>query len=203
MARKTVARPKPSKVKDGAGMYDALDLLAADHVELDGMFHAYQRRRRHADRLEKGKLALRICQALTVHATIKQDILYPAVADVLGRESEELLGRASIEHGGIQDMISKIEDTSADDPLFDSLIDVLATYAGRNMKAEEEQLFPKVRHARLDLLGTGERLAARKLELSTAHLDRQTVGRARKVMGGKATGAKVQSDRATSRRSIR
>jgi hypothetical protein len=187
MARKTVARPKPPKVKDGAGMYDALDLLAADHAELHGMFHAYQRRRRHADRLEKGKLALRICQALTVHATIKQEIFYPAVAAVLDRESSDLLGQASIEHGGIQDMISKIEDTPADDPRFDSLIDTLATYAGRHMKAEEEQLFPKVRHSRLDLLGTGERLAARKLELSTAQLGRKTVRQARKVMGGKAT----------------
>ena len=196
MAHKTVARPKPPKVKDGAvkdgaGMYDALDLLAADHVELHGMFHAYQRRRRHADRLEKGKLALRICQALTVHATIKQEIFYPAVAAVLDGDSDELLGRASIEYGGIQDMISKIEDTAADDPEFDSLIDVLATYVGRHMKAEEEQLFPKVRHSRLDLLGTGERLAARKLELATAHLDRQAVGRARKVMGGKMTGQKA------------
>jgi hypothetical protein len=185
MARKTVARPKPPQVKDGAGMYDALDLLAADHAELHGMFHAYQRRHRHADRLEKGKLALRICQALTVHATIKQEIFYPAVAAVLDGDSDDLLGKASIEHGGIQGMISKIEDTAADDPLFDSMMEVLATYAGRHMKAEEEQLFPKVRHSRLDLLGTGERLAARKLELATAHLDRQAVGRARKVMGQK------------------
>lgn len=154
MAHKTVARPKPPAVKDGAGTHDALDLLATGHVEIDGMFRAYQRRRRQADRLEKGKLA--------------------------------------------QGLISKIEETPADDPLFDSMIEVLATYVARHVKVEEEQIFPKVRHSRLDLLGTGERLAARRLELSTAHLDRQAVRRARTVMGGKAP-----SDQATSRRSIR
>jgi hemerythrin superfamily protein len=162
------------------------------------MFRQYERDRRHARHLEKGKLALRICQALTIHATVEQEIFYPAVAAVLDGESDEPLGRASIEHGGIQGLISKIEDTPADDPLFDPMIEVLATYVGHHAKAEEEQLFPKVRHSRLDLLGTGERLAARKLELSTAHLGRQTIRRARRVMGGKVT-----SDQATSLRSIR
>jgi len=184
-------------VKDGAGTHDALDLLAADHVEVDGMFHAYQRRRRHADRLEKGKLALRICQALTIHATIEQEIFYPAVAAALDDESDDLLGRANVEHGGIQGLISKIEDTPADDPQFDSMIEVLATYVARHVKAEEEEIFPKVRHSRLDLLGTGERLAARKLELSTAHLDRQVVRRARKVMGGKVAGGRETGRKAS------
>jgi hemerythrin superfamily protein len=197
MAHKAVVRPKPPKVEDGASTHDALDLLAADHLELDGMFHAYQQRRRHADRLEKGKLALRICQALTVHATIKQEIFYPAVATVLDDGSDELLGRADVEQGGMQELISKIEDTPADDALFDSLIEELAAHVARHAKAEEEQVFPKVRHSRLDLLGTGERMAARKLELATAHLDRQAVSQAKKVMGGKA------ADRATSRRATR
>jgi hemerythrin superfamily protein len=196
MAYKTVARPTPPAVKGGAGTHDALDLLAADHVAVDGMFHAYQRRRRHADQLEKGKLALRICQALTIHATVEKEIFYPAVAAALDDESDELLGRANVEHGGIQGLISKIEDTPADDPLFDSMIEVLATYVTRHAKVEEEQLFPRVRHSRLDLLGTGERLAARKLELSTAHLGRQAVGRARKVMGRKKTGARVAGQKA-------
>jgi hemerythrin superfamily protein len=201
MAHKMVARPKAPKVEagveEGIGPHDALDLLAADHVEIDGLFHAYQRRRRHADRLEKGKLALRICQALTVHARVEQEIFYPAVAAVLDGGSDELLGRANVEHDGIQGLISKIEDTSAADPLFDSMIEVLASYVTRHAKAEEEHIFPKVRHSRLDLLGTGERLAARKLELATAHFGRQLVGRARKVMGGKV------ADRATSRPSLR
>ncbi|MDI1286581.1 MAG: hemerythrin domain-containing protein [Reyranella sp.] len=161
------------------------------------MFQAYQRRRRHADRLEKGKLALRICQALTVHGTLKKEIFYPVVAAVLDGESDELLCRANVEQDGIQGLISKIEDTPADDPRFDSMIEVLATHVARHAKAEEEQIFPKVRHSRLDLLGTGERMAARKLELATAHLGRQVVRQARKVMGGKGT------ERATSRRAIR
>jgi hemerythrin superfamily protein len=197
MAHKAVVRPKPPKVEDGASTHDALDLLAADHLELDGMFHAYQRRRGHADRLEKGKLALRICQALTVHAMIKQEIFYPAVAAVLDDGSDELLRKANVEQDGIHDLISSIEDTSADDPLFDPMIEELAADVARHAKAEEEQIFPKVRHSRLDLLGTGERMAARKLELATAHLDRQAVRQAKKVMGGKA------ADRATSRRAAR
>lgn len=185
MARRTVARTKSPRKKDRASPHDALDLLATDHAEINGMFRSYERRRRHADHLEKGKLALRICRTLTVHATVEQEIFYPAVAAVLDAEAADLLGQANIEHGGIEGLVSKVEDTPADDSLFNSMIDVLATYVARHVTMEEEKIFPLVRHSRLDLLGTGERLVARRLELSTARLGRQLVRQARKVMGRK------------------
>lgn len=149
------------------------------------MFRQYDRGPWHARHLEKGKLALRICHALTVHAKIEQEIFYPAVAAVLDGEVDDLLGRANVEHSGIETLISKVEDTPADDPLFDPMIEVLAAYVARHVRAEEEQLFPRVRHSRLDLLGTGERLAARKMELSTARGGKQLFRQARKVMGRK------------------
>ena len=69
---------------------------------------------------------------------------------------------------------------------WDSTVAVLAEQAGRLMKKEETELFPRLRHSRLDLVGTGERMAARKTELSTAPLDRESIRQARKVMGGVA-----------------
>lgn len=183
MARRTAVRPKPPRARAGSSPQSVLDFLTADHAEVEGMFRQYERDRRHARHLEKGKLALRICHALTIHAKIEQEIFYPAVAAVLAGEADDLLGKANVEHSGIEGLISKVEDTSADNPLFDSMIEVLAAYVARHVRAEEEQIFPWVRHSRLDLLGTGERLAARKLELSTARGGQQLVRRARKVMG--------------------
>ena len=101
------------------------------------------------------------------------------------RKDKELLGKGQVKHDGIQDLIEKIEDTPADDPSFDATVTVLAEQAGRLMKQEEEELFPRLRHSRLDLLGTGERMSARKTELGTAPIDRERVRQARKVMSGR------------------
>jgi hypothetical protein len=73
MARRTAVRPKPPKARTGRDPQGDLDLPTADHAEVEGMFRQYERDRRHAQRLEKGKLALRICHALTVDAKIEQE----------------------------------------------------------------------------------------------------------------------------------
>jgi hypothetical protein len=52
------------------------------------------------------------------------------------------------------------------------------------MKKEEDEIFPRLRHSRLDLMGTGERMAARKTQLATAPIGRRLIRQARKVMGG-------------------
>jgi hypothetical protein len=83
---------------------------------------------------------------------------------VLAGEDKDLVGKSQVKHDGIQGLIEKIEDTPADDPSFDATVAVLAEQAGRLMKQEEDELFPRLRHSRLDLLGTGERMAARKTE---------------------------------------
>ena len=62
---------------------------------------------------------------------------------------------------------------------------VLAEHASRLMKKEEDELFPRLRHSRLDIVGTGERMAARKTELATAPIGRRAIRQARKVMGGR------------------
>ena len=54
---------------------------------------------------------------------------------------------------------------SSDHPTFDSTVMVLAEQAARHMKKEEDEIFPRLRHSRLDLVGTGERMAARKTQL--------------------------------------
>ncbi len=164
--------------------HDALVLLTTDHKEIDGLVRAFERRRKAADAVEKGKLALKICHALAVDATIKAEVFYPAADAVLEDEDKELLGKARVEQEGIHDLIAKVENTSSADPSFDATVMVLAEHAGRLMKKEEEQLFPRLRHSRLDLVGTGERMAARKTQLSTAPVDRRLIRQARKVMGG-------------------
>lgn len=186
----TVARKKAAHAKRDAGKadvnpHDALVLLTADHNEIDKLVREFERRRKAADHVEKGKLALRFCHALTVHATIKKEVFYPAAEAVLEGDDKELLAKARIEQDGLRRLIIKIENMSSDHPTFDSTVMVLAEQAARHMKKEEDEIFPRLRHSRLDLVGTGERMAARQTQLATAPIDRRLIHQARKVMGGR------------------
>ena len=186
----TVARRKAAHAKRDAGKsdinpHDALVLLTADHNEIDKLVREFERRRKTADHVEKGKLALRICHAMTVHATIKKEVFYPAAEAVLEGEDRELLGKARIE----LDACSAWSPGSKTCPPIirhsNSTVMVLAEQAARHMKKEEDEIFPRLRHSRLDLVGTGERMAARKTQLATAPIDRRLIHQARKVMGGR------------------
>src|SRR5258708_2264607 len=158
----TVARKKAAHAKRDPGRadinpHDALVLLTADHNEIDKLVREFERRRKTADHVEKGKLALRICHALTMHATIKKEVFYPAAEAVLEDDDKELLDKARVEHDGLRHLIARIENTPSDHATFDSTVIVLAEQAARHMKEEEDEIFARLLHSRLDLLRTQER----------------------------------------------
>jgi len=157
-ARKSTARKTASK--KSARPADAIALLKADHQKVSGLFEQYEKTRSE-DR--KGKLADQICQELTVHAQIEEEIFYPAAREVL--RDQDLLDEATVEHQGAKDLIAQIEAGSPGDDLFDAKVTVLSEYIKHHVKEEQNELFPKVRKTKLDLKMLGEQLQARKMEL--------------------------------------
>ena len=86
---------------------NALELLKADHEEVDGLFKDYElltedERAATSDRRE---LSRRICAALVVHAKIEEDSFYPA-ARAAGID-DRLLNEAEVEHGSVKDFIAQ------------------------------------------------------------------------------------------------
>jgi hemerythrin superfamily protein len=141
-------------------MNDAIALLKADHKEVSEMLDKFE-----SARSTKEKLAHQICQALTVHAQIEEEIFYPAARDALGDEGKDLLDEAKVEHETLKILISKIEGSSPEDDLFEAHVKVLGEYVKHHVKEEEGEIFPKLRKSEMDLKEIGERLAARKKEL--------------------------------------
>jgi len=184
VARRKAAHAKRDAAKAEVNPHDALVLLIAEHNEIDKLAHDFERRHRSAGHAEKGKLGLRLCQALRAHGRVKKEVFYPAAEAVLEGEDKELLARARIEQDELLHLVGKIEGTSAERPEFDSAVILLAERAARHMKLEEDEIFPRLRHSRLDLQGTGERMAACKAELTTRPIGRRLIRQARKVMGG-------------------
>ena len=98
-----------------------------------------------ADGEERQALAEQICAMLTVHATVEEEIFYPAA-----REAEvdsDLLDEAEVEHASAKDLIAQIQEMAPDDELYDAKVKVLGEYIDHHVQEEEGEMFPKCRRA--------------------------------------------------------
>jgi hemerythrin superfamily protein len=146
---------------------DACDLLDADHKAVKKMFKEYEELTESKARgaLQKKKdLAHQICQELTVHAQIEEEIFYPALREAM--KDTDLLDEAKVEHQTAKDLIAQIQSAGEPDDMFDAKVKVLGEYIDHHVKEERGEIFPKARAARkLDLMAMREELETRKDEL--------------------------------------
>lgn len=140
---------------------DAIALLKADHEKVTGLFERFERSRQDE---VKQRLADEICAELTVHATIEEEIFYPAVREAIG--DDDLMDEATVEHAGAKDLIAQIRDASPGDELYDAKVTVLGEYIRHHVKEEHSEMFPKARQSGVDLKELGNRLSERKQALA-------------------------------------
>jgi hemerythrin superfamily protein len=155
-----MATKKPAKTNRSPKEQDALALLAADHKEVSGLFDKYEKARSPAT---KKPLAAEICNSLTIHAQIEEEIFYPAVKRAL--KDKELVPEAAAEHAGIKTLIAEVEGMELDSEVFDAKMKVMHEYVKHHVEEEQNEMFPKVKSAGLDLVELGAQLGGRKAEL--------------------------------------
>src|ERR1700751_2041373 len=83
----------------------------------------------------KHELAQRICDALTVHATVEEEIFYPTVRRERG-ETGDLVDEARVEHQSLKDIIGRLEAAPPSDPLYDAGVKVLSEYVKHHVREE-------------------------------------------------------------------
>lgn len=157
------SKPQSKTASRSTTSQDALDLLKADHAEVSELFEKYENGRMTKDR--KAATAQKIAESLSVHAQIEEEIFYPAAREAGGKEVEDLLDEAEVEHGSIKDLVATIAGGSPEDELYDAQVKVCGEWVKHHVKEEEKELFPKIRKSGMDLEAIGEQLAARKEEL--------------------------------------
>ncbi len=152
MARSAKARPS-----------DAISLLKADHRKVEELFEKFEKAKGAA---AKQSLVEQICTELSVHATIEEEIFYPACNG--GKVEEDLLNEAYVEHDGAKVLIAEIEAGGPGDDYYDAKVKVLQEQIEHHVEEEEkrmEGMFSQARQAGLDMDALGEQMAARKAEL--------------------------------------
>ena len=146
---------------------DACDLLDADHRAVKKMFVAYDELASSKSKsalTKKATLAREICNELTVHATIEEEIFYPPARAAI--KDNALLDEAEVEHASCKALIAEIEASDPTHPMFDAKVKVLGEYIDHHVKEERGEMFPKARASKkLDLVALRDTLEARKQEL--------------------------------------
>ncbi len=154
---------KTTTPKTPAAAKDAIALLKADHTAVSGLFADYEKTNSSS---KKKALVAEICTELTVHAQIEEEIFYPAVKTAL--KDKLLVPEATVEHGGIKDLLAQLEGLEPDGEMYDAKVQVLSEYVKHHVKEEQDEMFPKVKATAMDLVELGTRMAARKTELLAA-----------------------------------
>lgn len=148
----------PSRKQEKSGT-DAITLLKRDHEAVRLMFEEFEK----ADEDRKFELAAQICQALTVHATIEEEIFYPQVREAI--EAEDLMLEAEIEHDTVKNLIERVQDGEVDETQLSAMIKVMNEYVNHHVNEEQRRMFPRVKRSDIDLEAMGKELLARKTEL--------------------------------------
>lgn len=161
-ATKPSAR-KSTPAPQGARSEDAIALLTHDHKDVKTLFKRYDKLvEAKAKDDEKAVVAQEICLKLTVHATVEEEIFYPAARAVLGAD-EDLIDEADVEHATAKELIAQLEGSRpGDDALYDAKVKVLGEYIDHHVKEEEDEIFPKAKKGKLDTVALGAQMVARK-----------------------------------------
>ena len=145
---------------------DAIRMLTDDHKKVKALFKQIEKAKKDEDQDLKVELAQQVCNELTVHASIEEEIFYPAVRDAI--EDDDLMNEALVEHASAKDLIAQLSEMDDQDPMFDAKLQVLSEYIDHHVKEEETEMFVKAKKAKLDFEELGEEMMTRKSELMGA-----------------------------------
>ena len=145
---------------------DALSLLTADHNRVRGLFTRFQAAEESGDTALMTELASKIIVELEVHATIEEEIFYPAVKDA-GEELKDTVDEGVEEHHVAKTLMTEIQGLTPDDDAWSAKMKVLIESVEHHAEEEEQEMFPETRKAfdKATLEDLAMRLEARKAEL--------------------------------------
>lgn len=146
----------PTETKTQGKEKAALDLLKADHDKVLQMFADFEETHTES---KKQKLAMEICDALTVHAQVEEELFYPELQAAL--KDKGMVMEAGVEHAVLKTLIAQLEKGQMEKPARDATMKVLAEYTQHHIKEEQGDIFRAARQTDIDLQELGSRMAER------------------------------------------
>ena len=175
---------------------NVIELLKKDHETVSGLFKSFEAAKEAESGSDKEQIGGQICEELTAHAAVEEELFYPAVARQAGEDekAEDSVREANEEHALVKGLVGELEEMSASDEQYEAKVKVLKDVVEHHVEEEEGQLMPKAKKLlsseQLDELGA--RVESRKAELKSGAAPKAAV---------RATAARGSSSRSSTSRS--
>ncbi len=138
---------------------NAITGLKADHQKVKGLFDEFEKTN---DRSTKMTIVSEALEELSIHATIEEEIFYPAVRPEI---EDEVMNEADEEHHVAKILIAELDEMDGTESHYDAKFTVLAENVRHHIKEEEEDMLPKAQKTEIDFDALGEKMLDRKKEL--------------------------------------
>ena len=142
---------------------EPMEMLIADHREVQKMFKQFEKLKQQDDDQSKRDLVDLTCAELKVHTQIEEEIFYPAAREALAEG--DLVAEALVEHNSAKELIAKLQDSSTDDEEYAATFTVLGEYVNHHIAEEQDEMFPKLKKADLDWDALTAQMQERKGQL--------------------------------------
>ncbi len=146
---------------------DAVDLLMRDHRLVEQLFLQFDAALAADDHAEQRELADRILTALSVHAAVEEEVLYPAARGV--PDAAGLVDRSLAQHEELEALLAGLDGRQPGDAGFEEGFGQAGDLVARHVREDEGELFPALRRSMPDddLVALGDRLAEARRRVPT------------------------------------
>ncbi len=137
---------------------DALDQLRLEHELILKMLRDFDHLRHTGDATPKAKAELvdHLCDLLSLHALLKEQILYPVARHVVAGNDQAQAAFCNL--ALLQHLIARVDEMDASDPQYDEAVGELGDCLVSSMAQEQRVLFAEVRAAGVDTYALGEQM---------------------------------------------
>src|SRR5262245_4924581 len=124
---------------------NVIDVVKEDHQKVKQLFKSFESAKEEEQDDSCEQIARQICQELTVHAAVEEQLFYPAVdakasAD---EEAEDRVKEADEEHRLVKALVAEIQRMRASDDHFQAKVKVLKDLVDHHVEEEEGELMPR------------------------------------------------------------
>ena len=156
--------PVRPRMQDAFPVDNPVQALLRDHDLVRKLADAY-RNTQSAD--VRKQAATQLIQAIHMHSRLEEGVFYPGVR----RVDPNLIARFEEDHLAVDDLLATLQGMSMDDARAEPLVRELLDAVLSHIRQEEQQLFPELRQAKLDLTSIGLEMQA--FEANLVHMQAQ------------------------------
>ena len=120
-------------------------MLREDHQKLKELFNQFGNT---TNKSEKRNIVTAALAGLEVHATLEEELIYPAWQEHVGEQG--LTDEALAEHHVVHLLINELKEINPDDERYNAKFTLLSEHVTHHIKEEEGKMFPQAEKADVD-----------------------------------------------------